>query len=94
MQCERIKAFIIQKSCKGNAKSKFISQCMGKMTKIEEAYGESIDDLVATDESMLKALRDLEWKVGKDDLDNYQKRFSQLLRDGAWSRISDLCFME
>ena len=50
----------------------FVKLCLKRAQDIEAAYGRSIDDLVQDDNTMYQALVDLEWRIGKSDLDNYQ----------------------
>ena len=67
MEYERFKQFILR----GNQLS-FAELCLKRAQDIEFAYGHSIDELVQDDAVMCKTLIDLEWKIGKQDLDNYQ----------------------
>ena len=50
----------------------FVNQSLGRAEVIEKAYGRSIDELVQDNATMYQTLKDLEWKISKDDLDNYQ----------------------
>ena len=50
----------------------FVSLCLKRADTIERAYGEDIGSLVCNDMCMDQTLRNLEWKVEKNDLDNYQ----------------------
>ena len=67
MQYERFKQFILRSN-----KLPFVNLCLKRGQEIESAYGHSIDELVRDDTAMCQTLVDLEWKIGKSDLDNYQ----------------------
>ena len=68
MQYEKFRQYLV---CKGNSLP-FVDQCLRRVGVIENAYGRSIDELVQDDATMYQTLKDLEWKISKDDLDNYQ----------------------
>ena len=53
-------------------KQSFVDLCLRRAETIEKAYGRAIDELVQDDATMYQTLRDLEWKISKDDLDNQQ----------------------
>ncbi len=67
MQFEKFRQFLLQRH-----QQSFVDLCIKRAGTIEDAYGRSIDDLVQDDATMQQALKDLEWKVSKDDLDNHQ----------------------
>ena len=50
----------------------FVNLCLKRADVIETAYGRTIDELVQDDVTMYQTLKDLEWKISKDDLDNHQ----------------------
>ena len=50
----------------------FANLCLKRAEAIENDFGRSIDELVQDDATMYQTLKDLEWKISKDDLDNYQ----------------------
>ena len=67
MEYERFKAFILR-----GRQLAFAKLCLKRAQDIESAYGCTIDELVRDDDTMRQALVDLEWKISKVDLDNYQ----------------------
>lgn len=67
MHYEKFRQFLQQRH-----RQSFVDLCIRRASLVENAYGRSIDELVQNDVTMQKALVDLEWRVGKDDLDNYQ----------------------
>ena len=68
MQYEKFRQYLV---AKGN-NLVFVNQCLRRAGVVENAYGRSIDELVQDDATMYQALKDLEWKISKDDLDNHQ----------------------
>lgn len=50
----------------------FVSLCLKRIGEVELRYGEDMEALVVDDDTMIAALKQLEWKVEKNDLDNYQ----------------------
>lgn len=68
MQYEKFCQYLV---AKGN-NLVFANQCLRRAGAVENAYGRSIDELVQDDATMYQALKDLEWKISKDDLDNHQ----------------------
>lgn len=68
MQYEKFCQYLV---AKGN-NLVFANQCLRRAGTVENAYGRSIDELVQDDATMYQALKDLEWKISKDDLDNHQ----------------------
>ena len=71
MQYEKFRRYLV-----GRGKNLvFVNQSLGRAGVIEKAYGRSIDELVQDDATMHQTLKELEWKISKDDLDNYQNTF-------------------
>lgn len=68
MNYSKIKAYLLGKG----RNPKFVDLCLKRMDEVEKAFGKDIEKLVINDESMKTALTELEWRIGKDDLDNYQ----------------------
>ena len=68
MHYEKFRQYLV---AKGN-NLVFVNQCLRRAEVVENAYGRSIDELVQDDATMYQALKDLEWKISKDDLDNHQ----------------------
>lgn len=56
----------------GGAKDSFVRLCLDRVLKIEYAYGKGIDELVSDDAATCQTLSELESRIEKDDLDNYQ----------------------
>ena len=50
----------------------FVSQCLRRIQETERAFGNTVETLVHDVVTMEQSLRDLEWKISKNDLDNYQ----------------------
>lgn len=50
----------------------FVRLCLDRVQKIEHAFGKYIDDLVSDDAATCQTLMELEYRIEKDDLDNYQ----------------------
>ncbi len=68
MQYEKFRQYLVGE---GNDLA-FVKLCLKRAGVIENAYGCSIDELVHDDATMYQTLKDLEWMISKDDLDNYQ----------------------
>jgi len=68
MNYSKIKAYLLGRG----RKPTFVDRCLGRIDEVEEAFGKDIEKLVFNDESMKKTLTELEWRIGKNDLDNYQ----------------------
>ena len=68
MQYEKFRQYLV---AQGNDPA-FVNQCLRRAEVVENAYGRSIDEMVQDDATMYQTLKDLEWKISKDDLDNYQ----------------------
>ena len=68
MQYENFRQYLVANG-KDHA---FVNLCLKRADVIENAYGRTIDELVQDDVTMCQTLKDLEWKISKDDLDNYQ----------------------
>jgi len=52
--------------------SSFVALCLKRVGEVEQRYGKDIEILVVDDDAMVVTLEQLEWKVEKNDLDNYQ----------------------
>lgn len=50
----------------------FVSLCLHRIQEVERAFGKDVAVLIQNDTAMEQSLRDLEWNIGKNDLDNYQ----------------------
>lgn len=61
-----------EKYLRGGAKDSFVRLCLGRVQKIESAFGKVIDELVSDDAATYQTLSELEFRIEKDDLDNYQ----------------------
>ncbi len=68
MQYEKFRQYLV---AKGEGQT-FVRSCLKGAEVVENAYGLTIDELVHDDATMYHALKDLEWKISKDDLDNHQ----------------------
>lgn len=68
MNYSKMKDYLIGKELS----PRFVDLCLKRVDEVEQAFGKDIEKLVLDDESMKTSLTELEWRIHKNDLDNYQ----------------------